>query len=87
MKYQLNVKFVFWGKLWKEKDSQTPSFDDIGKRIESLFNKTTVLEMLQCYTIFNTDVGKKIKMIARYPQYEAINLIIQRVQENKIKRG
>jgi hypothetical protein len=28
--------------------------------------------------------GKKIKMIARFPQYEAINLILQRVEENKI---
>ena len=44
--------------------------------------------MLQWYTIFSTNPNaKKIKMIARYPQYEATNLITQRVIENKIKRG
>ena len=77
----------FW-EPWKKKDRETSKLADIGQTVESLFNKVTVLEMLQWYTIFSTDTSaKKIKMIARYPQYEATNLIIQRVIENKIKRG
>ena len=77
----------FW-EQWKEKGSQTSSLTEIGQTVESLFNRVTVLEMLQWYTIFSTNPNaKKIKMIARYPQYEATNLITQRVIENKIKRG
>jgi type I restriction enzyme, R subunit len=71
---------------WKQTKSES-SFFDISKRIEALFGKNTILEMLQWYTIFATEFGKKIKMIARFPQYEAINLILKRVEENKIKQG
>ena len=76
----------FW-EQWKDNDSQTSSLSNIESRIESLFNRITVLEMLQWYTIFTTEFGTKIKNIARYPQYEAIHRITQRVYENKIKRG
>ena len=77
----------FW-EPWKKKDRETSKLTDIKETIESLFNRVTVLEMLQWYTIFSTNPNaKKIKMIARYPQYEATNLITQRVIENKIKRG
>ena len=75
----------FWEE-WKPNESES-SFEDIAKRIEGLFNTETVLEMLQWYTIFVTDFGKRIKMIARFPQYEAINLMLKRVEENKIKQG
>ena len=78
-----------WEEFWEEwkPDESESSFEDIAKRIEGLFNIETVLEMLQWYTIFVTDFGKRIKMIARFPQYEAINLILKRVEENKIKQG
>lgn len=77
----------FW-EPWKKKDRETSKLADMEETIESLFNQNTVLEMLQWYTIFSTSPdAKKIKMIARYPQYEATNLIVQRVIENKIKRG
>lgn len=77
----------FW-EPWKKKDRETSKLADMDETIESLFNRVTVLEMLQWYTIFSTSPdAKKIKMIARYPQYEATNLIVQRVIENKIKRG
>ena len=78
-----------WEEHWEEwKQSKSePLFSDMSKKIESLFNKNTVLEMLQWYTIYATEFGKKIKMIARFPQYEAINLILKRVEENKIKQG
>ncbi len=77
----------FW-EPWKKKDRESSKLADMEQTIESLFNRVTVLEMLQWYTIFSTSPdAKKIKMIARYPQYEATNLIVQRVIENKIKRG
>ena len=75
-------------ETWKKKDKETSSMAEIGETIESLFNIITVMEMLQWYTVFSTDPkAKKIKMVARYPQYQAANLIVERVIENKIKSG
>lgn len=75
----------FW-EPWKKKESGTLAEFDI--LVQSLFSRETVLEMLQYYTVFSTDPkARKIKMIARYPQYEAVNLITQRVVEGKVKSG
>jgi type I restriction enzyme, R subunit len=77
----------FWSP-WRKRDQQKHGIMMITDTIKSLLDKKTVLEMLQHYTLFATDQkGKKIKIIARYPQYEAVNLIVQRVLEGKIKRG
>jgi len=77
----------FW-LPWKEGESEKSGLQSISDTIKSLFDKKTVLEMLQHYTVFATDPkGKKIKIIARYPQYEAVNLITKRVLEGKVKRG
>ena len=77
----------FWSP-WRNKDPQKHDLAMITDVIKSLFDRKTVLEMLQHYTLFATDQkGKKIKIIARYPQYEAVNLIVQRVLEGKTKRG
>ena len=77
----------FWSP-WRNKDSQKHGLAMITDVIKSLFDRKTVLEMLQHYTLFATDQkGKKIKIIARYPQYDAVNLIVQRVLEGKTKRG
>lgn len=72
---------------WK-KDPKQKQLVSVADQVNKLFNKNTVLEMLQHYTVYATDDnGKKIKLIARYPQYEAVNLIVERVLENKIKKG
>ena len=77
----------FWSP-WRKEGPDKQGLLGIADTIKSLFDKKTVLEMLQHYTVFATDPkGRKIKIIARYPQYEAVNLIVQRVLEGKIKRG
>ena len=77
----------FWSP-WKKRDHQKGGIMLIWDTVKSLFDIRTVLEMLQHYTLFATDQkGRKIKIIARYPQYEAANLIVQRVLEGSIKRG
>jgi len=77
----------FWSP-WRKMDPQKHGIMMITDTIKSLFDRKTVLDMLQHYTLFATDQkGRKIKIIARYPQYEAVNLIVRRVLEGKIKRG
>ena len=77
----------FWSP-WRKRDPPRRGMMMIRDTIKSLFDRKTVLEMLQHYALFATDQkSKKIKIIARYPQYEAVNLIVQRVLEGNIKRG
>ena len=77
----------FWSP-WRKDDPDKQGLMGIADTIKSLFDKKTVLDMLQHYTVFANDPkGRKIKIIARYPQYEAVNLIAQRVLEGKVKRG
>jgi len=72
---------------WKKKDSSN-NLLEFEKQVSSLFDVKTIFEMLEHYTVFSTDPkARKIKMIARYPQYEAVNLIVDRVVENKTKSG
>jgi len=77
----------FWAP-WRKFGPDKQGLLGISDTIKSLFDRKTVLEMLQHYTVFATDPkGKKIKIIARYPQYEAVNLIVDRVLDGKIKHG
>lgn len=77
----------FWSP-WKKKDPKKGGIMLIRDTVKSLFDIRVVLEMLQHYTLFATDQkGRRIKIIARYPQYEAVNLIVQRVLGGIIKRG
>ena len=77
----------FWSP-WRRRNSKKQGMMMIRDTIKSLFDRKTILEMLQHYTLFATDQkGKKIKIIARYPQYETVNLIVQRVLEGNTKRG
>lgn len=66
------------------------------KRVErctdTLLSPRTVLDMLEHFTLFETSknsggVPRLIKIAARYPQYEAVNLIAQRVHEQGHDRG
>lgn len=56
--------------------------------IESMFNPGTIADLLENFTIFATDrKNRRIKIIARYQQYEGANLIVQRVREGVVKKG
>lgn len=61
---------------------------EISTAFNSMLKPDVVLDILQHFNIFATDKQKrKIKIIGRYQQYEAANLIIERVREGKINRG
>ena len=60
---------------------------------ERLLNPKTLLEILQSFVVFSTvKTGKdkpssKIKILPRYPQYEAARTIVDRVKEQDAKKG
>jgi type I restriction enzyme R subunit len=61
---------------------------DVGNQLSHLLKPSTLLDILQHYTVYATNSRKKkIKVVCRYQQYEAGNSIVERVVEGKIKKG
>ena len=85
------------GSYSVDKDSPLPVTDaafesgtlaDVQKAVESMLHPSVVLDLLSNFTIFATDKKhRRIKIIARYQQYEGTNLIVQRVVDGRIKKG
>ena len=82
-------KWAPW-RLEDDKDdlSQFISLQDVAKQMTHLLKPSTILDILQYFTIYATNSKKKkIKVVCRYQQYEGANLIVNRVKEGKIKKG
>lgn len=77
-------------RLENEKDEldHFTGLNDVGKQLTHLLKPSTLLDILQHYTVYATNNQKrKIKVVCRYQQYEAANAIVERVLEGKIKKG
>lgn len=82
-------KWAPW-RLEDDKDdlSQFISLQDVAKQMTHLLKPSTILDILQYFTIYATNSKKKkIKVVCRYQQYEGANLIVNRVKEGRIKKG
>ncbi|NUM32960.1 MAG: HsdR family type I site-specific deoxyribonuclease [Candidatus Brocadiae bacterium] len=92
----IRMPLEIWGP-WREEarkeDSTSEVFmavglEEVRQAIRSLLHPLVVLDILQHFTIFATDrQNRKIKILCRYQQYDATNLIVQRVIQGKIDRG
>jgi type I restriction enzyme R subunit len=72
----------------KDELSHFISLQDVAKQLTHLLKPSTLLDILQFYTIYATNAKKKkIKVVCRYQQYEGGNLIVDRVKDGKIKKG
>ncbi len=79
-----------WRDESKDKNALGELFGlkELETAIESMFNPGTIVDLLENFTIFATDrKNRRIKIIARYQQYEGANLIVQRVREGVVKKG
>ena len=74
---------------WRETIDRNPNpFEELRKALVGMLNPETVLDLLISFSVFPVNrKGRKEKVIARYPQYEAARQIVQRVVEGRIKRG
>lgn len=82
----------FWTpwRLEDEKDQleHFTGLHDVSKQLTHLLKPSTLLDILQYYTVYATsNQKKKIKIVCRYQQYEGANMIVQRVKEGEIKKG
>ncbi|WP_062213895.1 type I restriction endonuclease subunit R [Demequina oxidasica] len=81
-----------WGP-WREESTDVDAPAKIGltavqEAVEGVLNPAAVLEFLRFFTLYATDKKhRKIKIIARFQQYQATNLIVERVLLGQIKQG
>ena len=81
----------FWS-AWRVNDgddvSRLMGLTNVAAEMKQLLSPKTLLDILYNFTTYSTNKKRqRMKVVCRYQQYEGANLIVQRVVENKIKRG
>jgi type I restriction enzyme R subunit len=81
-----------WGP-WRDEENDPDAPAKIGLEIvrdavNGVLKPAAVLDFLRFFTVYATDSKhRKIKVIARFQQFQATNLIVQRVLHGRIKQG
>lgn len=84
----INMPLTKWGP-WHTPDHKVEgSLADVKISIADMITPDKVMDIMQFFTLFSTDKKhRKIKVICRYQQYEAANLIVERVKAGYPKQG
>lgn len=78
----------FWGPWRLEDDDPLPAMVEIETAVNSMLRPKVLLDLLANFTSYATHKGKqRIKIIARYQQYEGANKLVQRVVDGAPKKG
>ena len=78
----------FWGPWRLEDDDALLSMEQVEKAVTSMLRPQVILDLLANFTSYATHKGKqRIKIIARYQQYEGANKLIERVVAGQPKKG
>ncbi|MDG4837159.1 type I restriction endonuclease subunit R [Micromonospora sp. WMMD967] len=80
-----------WGPWREETDEDVPARTGLAvvrEAVEGVLSPAAVLDFLRFFTVFATDKKhRKIKIIARFQQFQATNLIVDRALHGEIKQG
>ncbi|SDM02071.1 type I restriction enzyme, R subunit [Geodermatophilus siccatus] len=80
-----------WGPWRKEPDGSAPvpvGLAAVEEAIRGVLFPATILDFLRFFTAFATDKKhRKIKVIARFQQFQGANLMVERVLNGRIKKG
>ena len=77
-----------WGPWHEGQNKSEGTMADVQRSIQSMLRPHVVLDILHNFTLFATDKKyRRIKIICRYQQYEAANLIVDRVVKGYPKKG
>ncbi|MBI1318329.1 MAG: HsdR family type I site-specific deoxyribonuclease [Candidatus Hydrogenedens sp.] len=84
----IRMPVEFWGP-WRMDDEQVHgSMQEVEKAVKSMLRPHVLLDLLQNFTSFATYKGKRrIKIIARYQQFEGANKLVERVVAGYPKKG
>ena len=84
----IRLPVEFWGPWRLEDDDALPSMAQVEQAVTSMLRPTVVLDLLANFTSYATHKGKqRIKIVARYQQYEGANKIVERVVAGQPKKG
>lgn len=88
----VRTSLEFWSpwRIEEEKDElhHFAGLQDVAHQLTHLLKPSTLLDILQYYSVYGTNSSKKkIKVVCRFQQYEGANTLVQRVVEGKIKKG
>ena len=73
---------------WREDDEAFVGLSEVEIAVKGLLGADVLLDILRNFSVYATDKKhRKIKIICRYQQYQAANLIVERVVTGKIKKG
>lgn len=84
----IRMPVEFWGPWRLEDEEALPSMQEVEKAVTSMLRPNVILDLLANFTSYATHKGKqRIKIIARYQQYEGANKLVQRVVAGHPKKG
>jgi len=84
----IGLPIDLWGPWRIEADAVAPALHQIEKAVSSMLRPAVVLDLLANFTAYATDKKKRrMKIIARYQQYEGANLIVERVVAGQPRKG
>jgi type I restriction enzyme R subunit len=84
----VRMPLELWGPWREDNRGELAGLSEVERAVRSMLRPDVILGFLQSFTIFATDrKHRKIKIIARYQQYQAANQIVDRVTEGRIKKG
>ncbi|MCC7362107.1 MAG: HsdR family type I site-specific deoxyribonuclease [Anaerolineales bacterium] len=84
----IRMPVELWGPWRLDEAAGTGGLKDIKAAVESLLRPAIILDLLANFTLFATDKKKRrLKIVARYQQYEAANKIVERVVAGYPKKG
>ncbi len=84
----IRMPVEFWGPWRLEDDDALPSMEQVEKAVTSMLRPQVILDLLANFTSYATHKGKqRIKIIARYQQYEGANKLVERVVAGHPKKG
>jgi type I restriction enzyme R subunit len=79
----------YWSP-WRMENSRAEwdGLQETGRQMKHLLHPKTLLDIFRYFSIFTANKRRqRIKIICRYQQYEGANRIVERVKENKVKKG
>jgi len=84
----IGLPVQYWGPWRIDADTNLPSLEQVKDAVSSMLRPEVVLDLLANFTAYATDKRKRrIKIIARYQQYDGANKIVERVRAGKPKKG
>jgi type I restriction enzyme, R subunit len=84
----IKMPINLWGPWYTGEYKSEGTLADVKQSIATMLKPNTVLEFLRNFTMFANDKKfRRIKIIARYQQFEGANMIVERVVTGYPKRG